>query len=200
MALIYRGEELATPPDLRVIDWREHGLTWALGKCGTRKRREKLTQFVWHWTGGVGNVRACHRVLTNRGLSVQLFLDGDGTVYQYVDLDTVCSHAGSPTNGRSIGIEQQCVGHGPGPGVRLPETVHGLTRQTAQFTIAQQAAARLLRLALAPIIPIKVLPDTTAIPLERRNRHVGDLAHYQISASKRDPGVHCMQRIAELAK
>ena len=200
MSLIYRGADIPTP-GVTVVDWHEHGLTWALGQSGTRKRTDALTQIVHHWTGGEGSYKGVHSVLTNRGLSVQLYLAASGTVYQYADLDTVCAHAGSPTNGRSIGIEMQNVGHGA-PGKvqreRLPETVHGREAMTSQFTPAQMAAAIALRKALASIVPVNVFADSTVVPLWRRNTHVGDLGHYQISGQKRDPGTHFMSEIAML--
>lgn len=204
MSLVYQGREYPTPAGLVVHTWHEHGLTWPLGRNGVRRRSHGPVprKYVHHWTGGVGDARAVHRVLTGRGLSVQLYLGGDGVVWQYVDLAYACAHAGSPTNDESIGIETQSVGHGADhprfPRTRLPDTVHGRTVSTSQFTRAQQVAARLLRLTIREItgLPIATIPAATVVPLWRRNRHVGDLAHYQISAAKRDPGAGWMAEVA----
>lgn len=44
-------------------------------------------------------------VLANRGLSVHLTVDLDGTVEQHAPLDRQCAHAGSPHNKRSVAVE-----------------------------------------------------------------------------------------------
>lgn len=211
MGLIINGVEY-TVPDVTVVNWRASGMTWKLGESGTRIR-SGMQWWVWHWTGGdpskVGKIgaRGCYNTLTKRGLSVQLFLGYDGVVYQYVDLQWACAHAGSPTNERSIGIEMQNCGHGkPNPKVpraRMPETVHGATRPTSQFTSQQLLSAQRLRefvgRAYNSFAP-DTLPDTTVVPLARRKAFIGDLAHYQISKDKRDCGTHFMEHVAEWAK
>jgi hypothetical protein len=45
------------------------------------------------------------KVLANRGLSVHLTIDLDGTVEQHAPLDRQCAHAGSPHNKRSVAVE-----------------------------------------------------------------------------------------------
>lgn len=208
MALIYQGRAYEPPAGLTVRSWLEHGLTWRMGTNGVRQRSHGPTPrwFVHHWTGGEGDFRGVHRVLSNRLLSVHLFLGFDGVVFQYADLALACAHAGSPTNDGSIGIETQSVGHGkPHPRfarVRIPDTVHARTAATSQFSPAQVAAARLLRVMVRDVtgLPIVTLPETTVVQLRRRLQHVGDLGHYQISERKRDPGTTHMQMIAGLVK
>jgi len=210
MGLIINGVDYPVP-DVKVVNWRESGLTWKLGQSGTRIR-QNLWWWVWHWTGGdpskidaVG-ARGCYNTLTSRGLSIQLFLGYTGVVYQYVDLAWGCAHAGSPTNDHSIGIEMQNVGHGtPNPKVpraRLPETIHSAVRPTSQFTSQQLIAAQRLRefVGRAYDLGPATLPDADTISLARRNKHRGDLAHYQISDAKRDPGTHFMEHVTEWSK
>jgi len=65
------------------------------------------TGIVLHWTGGSPNqsVESFIAGISGRGLSVQLYIDGSGNVYQLVDtLDTHTSHAGN-ANSKTIGIE-----------------------------------------------------------------------------------------------
>lgn len=65
------------------------------------------TGILLHWTGGSPNqsVNSFIAGMSGRGLSVQLYIDGNGNVYQLVDdLATHTSHASS-ANSRTIGIE-----------------------------------------------------------------------------------------------
>lgn len=65
------------------------------------------TGVVLHWTGGSPNttVEDFISVIGGRGLSVQLYIDGSGTVYQLVDdLATLTAHAAN-ANSKTIGIE-----------------------------------------------------------------------------------------------
>ncbi len=206
MALIFQGKVVACAA--KVVDWQTSKLGFAPGSCGARRRTEPITQWVWHWTAGEGNASGCHRTLAARGLSVHFFLGVDGVIYQYADPAlVVCAHAGKPTNGRSIGIEQQNVGHGrPNPRVprdRVNETIRGVVRPTSQFTPAQVAAAISLRLAIAKVCatlgPIHVDPRAETLPLAFRNGWRGDLAHYQVSLKKRDPGTRFMEALAAAA-
>jgi hypothetical protein len=124
MGLLYDGEdilaqipedyydELGIEPLIEVRDWTETGLelTWEEG--GVRDQPDQPNLLTFHWTGGEGTARTVHNTLKNRetrdkrGLSVQLYVDYEGIVWQYCDLDTICRHASS-VNGRSIGIEIQ---------------------------------------------------------------------------------------------
>lgn len=65
------------------------------------------TAIVLHWTGGPPDqsVESFVSGISSRGLSVQLFIDGSGSVYQLVDsLDTLTAHA-EGVNSKTIGIE-----------------------------------------------------------------------------------------------
>lgn len=65
------------------------------------------TGVVLHWTGGSPNtsVEDFISIIGGRGLSVQLYIDGSGNVYQLVDdLATLTAHAAN-ANSKTIGIE-----------------------------------------------------------------------------------------------
>jgi N-acetyl-anhydromuramyl-L-alanine amidase AmpD len=66
--------------------------------------REQVDQFVVHFDQSYTSAH-CFKVLHDvRGLSVQLMLDLDGTIYQTCDLRERARHAGG-ANDRSIGVE-----------------------------------------------------------------------------------------------
>ena len=49
---------------------------------------------------------ACQKVLDNRGISVHFLIDNDGTIYQTIDMQHGCWHAGSErANRASVGVE-----------------------------------------------------------------------------------------------
>lgn len=65
------------------------------------------TGVTLHWTGGSPDqtVESFIAGISGRGLSVQLYIDGDGNVYQLVDdLATLTAHA-ADANSKTIGIE-----------------------------------------------------------------------------------------------
>lgn len=78
------------------------------------------TGVVLHWTGGSPSqsVEGFISGISGRGLSVQLYIDGSGNVYQLVDdLATHTSHA-SGANSKTIGIE---IAAGSGNSVETAE-------------------------------------------------------------------------------
>ena len=61
--------------------------------------------FVNHWDVCL-NSDSCARVLNRRGVSVHFCIDNDGTIYQMVDMNHACWHAGSKKwNHSSVGVE-----------------------------------------------------------------------------------------------
>ncbi len=106
--LIVRGDKLPVP--FPVVTWTEPSGMSFYGRGGWTKRRDpsgqRVNLFVLHWDGCT-SARHCFHVLLERGLSVHLMLDGDGTVYQALDLaEARAWHAGD-VNERSIGVEVQ---------------------------------------------------------------------------------------------
>lgn len=210
MALVVGGVEV--PCSAKVVDWREHGLVFPPENAPKRRPWQKVTQFVLHWTAGDGTYKGCYRVLRSRGLSIHFYCAHDGTIYQYADpIDTWCYHAGSPTNGRSAGIEIAGPGDAPpnprsryetGRQRRL-ETIHGRTAKRALFFPEQEKAVLALCNALSVALNIpKQIPreadgSLVARLMSRRERDPfkGFLAHYMISRHKRDPGLHMMETL-----
>lgn len=106
--LIAAGKRIPVP--FPVVTWEEPGGLSFYGRGGFSKRRdpsgEGIDLFVLHWDGCT-SAQQCFHVLLERRLSVHLMLDGDGTVYQALDLAEARAWHGSETNDRSIGIEIQ---------------------------------------------------------------------------------------------
>ena len=106
--LLVGGQRVAVP--FPVVTWEEPNGMSFYGHGGWTKRRDPsgkgVSLFVLHWDGCT-SARQCFHVLLERGLSVHLMLDGDGTVYQALDLaEARAWHAGD-VNERSIGVEIQ---------------------------------------------------------------------------------------------
>lgn len=106
--LIIGGE--LVPVTFPVVTWLEPGGLSFYGRRGWAKRRDpsgkRVNLFVLHWDGCTSS-HQCFHVLLDRGLSVHLMLDGDGTVYQALDLaEARAWHAGN-ANERSVGVEIQ---------------------------------------------------------------------------------------------
>lgn len=106
--LIIAGERV--PVSFPVVTWDELGGLSFYGQPGWTRRRDpsgkSVNLFVLHWDGCTSS-HQCFNVLLERGLSVHLMLDGDGTVYQALDLaEARAWHAGD-VNERSVGVEIQ---------------------------------------------------------------------------------------------
>ncbi len=110
--------------------------------------QETVDQFVIHFDA-CGTSRKCFEVLQDqRGLSVQLMLDLDGTIYQTLDLKEGAWHA-TKANGRSIGIEIANIGTFPPRGESSPRVsrwyqpdAEGKTRITLPDPTAMPEASR----------------------------------------------------------
>lgn len=106
--LIINGERVSVP--FPVVTWDEPGGLSFYGHGGWQKRHDPsgkgVDLFVLHWDGCT-SARQCFHVLLERQLSVHLMLDGDGTVYQALDLAEACAWHAGDVNGRSVGVEIQ---------------------------------------------------------------------------------------------
>lgn len=103
--LIVNGTKISTP--LPVVSF-EHpeGLSF-IEHSGWDERQEKAVDtLVLHWDG-CRSSHDCFHVLMYRNLSVHLLLDGDGTLYQCLDLVEARAWHARSYNERSIGIEIQ---------------------------------------------------------------------------------------------
>lgn len=125
------------------------------------------TAVMLHWTGGNPNQSVEDFVsgISSRGLSVQLYIDGSGNVYQLVDdLATHTSHAGD-ANSKSIGIEIAAGSDG---------TVETAEAEIKGNTIQKQAVARTVAY-LVQTYNMQADPDIAGLK--------GILSHHQV-----DPG------------
>ena len=106
--LIIGGKSVAVP--FPVIAWEDHG-GLSLRDIGCADTRtdptgSRVDLLVLHWDG-CRSSHECHRVLVERGLSAHLLIDGDGAVYQTLDLAMDRAWHAKGFNDRSIGIEIQ---------------------------------------------------------------------------------------------
>lgn len=215
MALFFRGENIAH--GLVVRDWTEHGM-----KFPTRRMRSDPTLYVQHWSGGEGGASQLFNVLKKRRLSVQLFIDQEGEIFQFADLADRCAHAGM-VNFRAIGVEIANRGVPP-KSVQLPrgsrprtkswgkwkrevyeDTIRRRRIKMTRFYPAQiESAVRLAETITAciPSIP-KAVPkeeDGTLLqgtPHWVRKRFRGVAGHFQLSTNKIDPGTDLLNKLID---
>ena len=200
--LIVRGEKLLVP--FPVVTWEEPGGLSFYGRKGWTKRRDPsgkgVNLFVLHWDGCT-SASQCFHVLLERGLSVHLMLDGDGTVYQALDLaDARAWHAGD-VNERSIGVEIQNPvrphrnkWQSPprelvvGPGVHGGPSHEHLDFYDIQMRrVVELAEVLCERFGIPRDVPLGPGGDVlrTLAPSGFR----GVCGHYHVSKSKPDPGL-----------
>ncbi|MCH9836767.1 peptidoglycan recognition protein family protein [bacterium] len=150
---------------------------------------------VGHYTAGAGDAERVHRVLVQRGLSVQFIGERDGDMFQTADLDRKCAHAGSKGN-RGLGVEMVNPGYPHGSFARswgplVASSVHSKPKEFYAFTDAQEAAFVALAEALAAHFgwPRQV-PDTDRVltPGEIA-RWRGVLEHLHLTKRKVDAGM-----------
>ena len=105
--IIYNGNFIPIKWD-KVVLWSESGGLKAnpgtyYNYTGRPARKIKL--FVNHWDVCL-NSRSCQSVLDKNGISVHFLIDNDGTIYQTIDMQHGCWHAGSNrVNRASVGVE-----------------------------------------------------------------------------------------------
>ena len=199
--LIIAGKRV--PVSFPVVTWNEVGGLSFYGQGGWRRRRDPsgrgVDLFVLHWDGCT-SVHQCFHVLLERRLGVHLLLDGDGTVYQTLDLGEARAwHAGN-VNERSIGIEIQnpvkphrnqwqmppravieeaCV-HGPGTWQHLD--FHDIQKRR----VVELAEVLCTHLPIPRVLPMADGHVTRALaPQDFR----GVCGHYHVSPNKPDPGL-----------
>ena len=102
--LVYRGNFIPVAWS-KVVLWSEPaGLKINSKNYRSYFEKRKINSFVNHWDVCL-NSKSCVNVLNNRGLSVHLVIDNDGTIYQLCDINHLCHHAGGKVNATSIGVE-----------------------------------------------------------------------------------------------
>lgn len=188
-----------------VVLWGESGLV-----IDGRPRRKKTAQIVLHWTGGEGGAEQVHRTLREAGAAVPLFIDAQGVVWQFMDIDRQGVHCpGWNTSG--VGIE--IANRGTALHVRLPkgvvrseveEVVHGRPTKYSDFTPAQVVSVVTVVRALCDHyrLPVQVPVDrrgeviTGVLSTLEAARFTGVCGHYQTpGATKADPGPRLLRLI-----
>lgn len=217
--LIVGGEELPAP-GCRVVTWKDPDGMGFQGQGGWRPRQRgaAVDLLVLHHDG-CRSSRQCFDVLLQRGLSVHLMLDRDGTIYQALDLrEAHAFHAGE-VNGRSVGVEicnpeavERNDPQRPRPVVALEVTnagSSGARRLVLGFYEEQVAATVALARAITAIfgfpsrLPQATSPTSTAgvtrgvDPRLVANRFTGTCGHYHVTDAKVDPGVSLWPALRE---
>jgi len=172
-----------------------------------RRLKGVVKQFVVH-LDGLRTAAECFRVLHNeRGLSVHFMVDGEGVIYQTLDLMHCAFHAAG-VNEISVGVELQ----NRGDARRFPAfyrddsrqkvtcTVHGHQFLAWDFTEAQYQAMIKLSKTVARVLDLPLASPQQggslmwgALPNPRAFR--GFIGHYHISRNKWDPGPFDFRRL-----
>jgi len=105
--IVYNGNFIPIKWD-KVVLWSESG--GHKSKAGTYydyigRPPRKIRLFVNHWDVCLSS-SSCQQVLDKKGISVHFLIDNDGTIYQTIDMQHGCWHAGSTrVNRASVGVE-----------------------------------------------------------------------------------------------
>lgn len=158
--------------------------------CG---KRTETRAVGLHWTGGEGDGAQVHRVLNERGLSVQFYISQLGVIYQYADASARCAHIGL-ANGYTVGIEianrASVKDNAKWSRFSYLEKVHGKSFKCLAFYPAQVAAARELTelLCRAYGLPYEAPKSDTVLSAAELKTVRGVLGHFHVSRVKCDPG------------
>src|SRR5690606_14964258 len=170
--------------------------------------RTETRGVVVHHTGGEGGGKQVHRVLRNRGLSVQFFVDHEGVIWQYADANARAQHAGVTANGWTCGIEIQNRANASPlqNGIRrevVIDSVHGVEAKRTTFLPEQVASTLALVSALCHWygLPMVVPMDGQrvrdgALTRAELASFRGVLGHFHVTKRKIDPGLAIMRAIA----
>jgi len=100
--IVFNGSFIPIEWD-KVVLWSENGGLKA--NPGTHydysgRPPRSIRYFINHWDVCLSST-ACQKVLNNRGISVHFLIDNDGTIYQTIDMQHGCWHAGSERANRA---------------------------------------------------------------------------------------------------
>lgn len=186
-----------------VVTWDEFGGMSFKGQAGWRRRADsfgKVNLLVLHWDACISS-HQCFHTLLSRNLSVHLMVDGDGTVYQALDLAMATAYHAGNFNGRSIGIEIQNpvfqkYNHTQKPlrpAVSEPK-VHSNGRPWDHLDFHDIQKKRVVEL-VEVICEWFNIPRVLPMNGEQVSRHLapprfkGVCGHYHLSKNKIDPGL-----------
>jgi hypothetical protein len=160
----------------------------------------KINTIVLHWDVA-NSSKQCYDVLVNRGLSIHLMIDRDGTVYQSLDFVKRAWHARG-ANDESIGIEinnqfyvNQQNPSWPRKEIYSRDPRSGIPYKHLDFTEQQKTRVVQVVEALCKVVPTipRSLPpkgsDGKIITrLLNKNEIKGAVGHFHTSPGKIDPG------------
>ena len=190
----------------KVVLWSEpDGLSLSKGYTPYFEPRN-IKSFVNHWDVCL-NSKTCARVLRDRGISVHFCIDNDGTIYQLLDTNHACWHAGGRAwNHSSIGVEisngyypkyqswYEKHGFGERP-IVSGETVHGNKMKdfTGFYPVQLDALKALWKAVHEGIgIPLEAPTDSEGNTLKgvskaaAANKFEGFVSHYHLTKRKID--------------
>lgn len=188
--------------DFPVITWRERDGLSFMNKPVWQPRKDPraVNLIVLHWDGCVSS-RQAYNVLLERQLSAHLLLDGDGTIYQTLDLAHASAWHARGANERSIGIEIQnpvTVGkhdaYNSKRGVIREPNVHGSgeSEHLDFCDIQKKRVAQLVEFLCCHFNVPRTLPVDESGQVLRTlapRNFTGVCGHYHLSQNKIDPGL-----------
>lgn len=195
--LIVNGADV--PVSFPVVTWKDKGgLRFDSGFLPRASVRPSggVNLFVLHWDVCPSS-KVCCEALKQRGLSVHLMLDADGTVYQALDLQTVAAYHCAGSNARSVGVEI-CNPVTPAKGSARPVVQsHGINggKSFSHLDFFDAQKVRTVELAEAVCVALNIprkLPGTLEVPRQKllaASAFQGVCGHYHMSDQKSDPGL-----------
>lgn len=194
------------PCGLPVYNWNDHGLQFKPGDGARSVTAKQIVDLaVWHWTGGSGSYERLYKVLDNRELGVEFYIEG-GKIYQFADPLKVDCFAAGRYNPRSLSIEVENYGFRDDPRDIPKETPpravldvfqNGKKRKFAEFYEMDLKACAALATAISDAIPsiprttpslTRSAPYNAYIGHAKMRKISGHVGHYHISDVKSDPG------------
>lgn len=205
--IVVDGAEV--PIKARVVLWTDSGLQVRVGH-GARRRREEISRFVWHWSGGENDVRTLFNVLHNRELGSEWATDVEGVLWQFCDPVIVDTFDAGKANRTSGGNEIINYGfrRAPNPVPRAGmlrdtyrRTFRGSRRTFARHYPAQLNTAYALAEALGKVLPIpRCIPRELDGSIMARTMtdaefaaYHGHMGHFHVSDRKSDPGLDLLE-------
>ncbi len=161
------------------------------------KRVDTVTKVVLHHDGS-NSSRECFSTLVQRNLSTHLMIDGDGTVYQVLNLNDVAWHC-ADANPESIGIDlnnpisptkRASAGRrlysGEVNGGRVTSVGYTEAQYTSLIAVLQKIVEVFPK--VRPVAPIGIDGKVLQRRLAEPSGFSGIVGHLHISATKWDPG------------
>ena len=174
------------------------------GQAGWDLRREpsgkEINLLILHWDV-CASAHECFHVLLERGLTAHLLLDGDGVIYQTLDLAAARAWHAREFNQRSIGVEIQNPAY-PQSNKTLAPPRPVVTEQSPHtgeptthldfYDIQKERVVQLVEVLCQAFAIPKKLPRDAHGEVERKlidPGFTGVCGHYHVSPHKVDPGL-----------